>query len=163
MQPLRSNPITGPSTLLRTAPPLCLASVLRLLRGRRLSRSLSIEATGSHVPYQSLYLVHAISMPVAAQAINRFPLSLSWGITSPQFRRRLMLSTPQRWFACTRLLRTYLTHLCAFSLTLTTTALYRCSSRWFGTRACTPIPRDLPSSSIQHCAGDSRLRAFVTH
>jgi len=28
MQPLRSSPITGPSSLLRTAPPLCSASVL---------------------------------------------------------------------------------------------------------------------------------------
>ena len=110
MQPLRSSPITGPSSLLRAAPPLCLASVLRLLRDRRLSRSLGIKATGSHVPYQSLYPVHATSMPVAAQAINRFPPSLSWSVTSLQFRRHLMLSTPQRWFACARLLDTHLTH-----------------------------------------------------
>lgn len=110
MQPLRSNPITGPSSLLRAAPPLCLASVLRLLRDRRLSRSLSIETTGSHVPYQSLYPVHATSMPVAARAINRFPPSLSRSVASLRFRRRLMLSTPQRWFACTRLLSTHLTH-----------------------------------------------------
>jgi len=110
MQPLCSSPITGPSSLLRAAPPLCLASVLRLLRDRRLSRSLSIKATGSHVPYQSLYPVHATSMPVAAQAINRFPPSLSWSVASLQFRRRLTLSTPQRWFACARLLSTHLTH-----------------------------------------------------
>src|SRR6266567_5047842 len=32
--PLRSNPITGPSSLLRTSPPLCHASVLRPSRRR---------------------------------------------------------------------------------------------------------------------------------
>src|SRR6516165_5863109 len=32
-QPLRSSPITGPSTLLRVAPPLCPASVLSSSRG----------------------------------------------------------------------------------------------------------------------------------
>ena len=34
--------------LIRVAPSLCLASVLRLSRDRRLSRSLRIEVTGSH-------------------------------------------------------------------------------------------------------------------
>ena len=110
MQPLSSNPITRSSSLLRAAPPLCLASVLRFLRDCRLNRSLSIETTGSHVPYQSLYPVHATSMPVAAQSINRSLLSLSWSVVSFQFRRRLMLSTTQRWFACARLLDTHLAH-----------------------------------------------------
>src|SRR5450759_4497484 len=35
MQPLRSSPITGPSSLLRAAPPLCSASVQLLLALRR--------------------------------------------------------------------------------------------------------------------------------
>lgn len=90
MQPLRSSPITGLSSLLRTAPPLCLALVLRFLRGLRLNRSLRIETTGSHVPYRSLYPAHATSMPVAARAVNRLPPNLSWSAPSLQFRRRLV-------------------------------------------------------------------------
>ena len=76
--PLRSNPITGPSTLIRDNPPLCLASVLSRLWVRHLRFSFIIKATGSHVPHKSLDQVHAISMPDAAQTVNRFPLDLSW-------------------------------------------------------------------------------------
>ncbi len=76
--PLRSNPITEPSTLLQDDPPLCPASVLSLLWDLHLSFSLDIRTTGSHVPHKSLDQVHAIFMPDAAQAVNRFPLSLSW-------------------------------------------------------------------------------------
>jgi len=64
--PLRSNPITGSSTLLRDDPPLCFASVLSSLRGRHLDFSLNIETTGSHVPHKSLTQIHAISTPEAA-------------------------------------------------------------------------------------------------
>jgi hypothetical protein len=42
------------SSLLRAAPPPCLALVLSLLRVCRLSFSLDIETTGSCVPYKSL-------------------------------------------------------------------------------------------------------------
>jgi hypothetical protein len=55
MQSLRSTAITAASALLRIAPPLCLASVLSLLRGFRLNFSLNIKTTGSHVPHKSLY------------------------------------------------------------------------------------------------------------
>src|SRR6516162_4755685 len=58
-QPLRSSPITGPSTLLRAAPPLRLASVLSPSRLERLDVSLGIGATGSHVPYKSLVELRA--------------------------------------------------------------------------------------------------------
>jgi hypothetical protein len=76
--PLRSSPITGPSTLLLDDPPLCPALVRSRLWGRHLRFSLNIRATGSHVPHKSLDQVHAISMPDAAQTINRLPLGLSW-------------------------------------------------------------------------------------
>ncbi len=75
---LRSSPITEPSTLLRDDPPLCSASVLSRLWVRHLRFSLNIETTGSHVPHKSPDQVHAISMPDAAQTVNRLPLDLSW-------------------------------------------------------------------------------------
>ena len=58
-------------------------------------------------------------------------------------------STPHQWFACARLLDPYLTSSCeAFSLTLTTLALYQRSLRWFETCTCKPTPRGLPSSFV---------------
>ena len=61
-------------------PPLCFASVLRLLRGLRLSRSLSIETTDSQVPYPRLNDRHATSMPDAARPELRLLSDLSRGI-----------------------------------------------------------------------------------
>ena len=81
-QPLRSICITQTSSLLRVVPPPCLAAVLSRLWGLHLRFPLNIETTGSHVPPKSLDQVHAISMPDAAQTINRLPLDLSWGCLS---------------------------------------------------------------------------------
>ena len=50
----------------------------------------------------------------------------------------------------------------AFSLTLTTKALYRCSLRWFETRSCKPTPRDLPSSSVQLRTLYIKVRSWPT-
>src|SRR5512135_1853132 len=80
MQPLRSISIAETSTLLRVAPSLCPASVLSLLWGLHLSFSLNIGATGSHVPHRSQDQGPATFMPDATQAVNRFPLDLSWDI-----------------------------------------------------------------------------------
>ena len=65
--------ITTLSTLLRMTPPLCLASVLLLSRVLRLSFSLSIETTGSQVPYPRLQEGRAISMPDAVKPTFRLP------------------------------------------------------------------------------------------
>ena len=65
------------SLLLRVVPPLCPASVLSLLWGFHLSFSLSIRTTGSHVLHKSPVQGHATFMPDAAQAVNRYLLSLS--------------------------------------------------------------------------------------
>lgn len=51
-QPLCSIPITGTSSLLRAAPPQCLASVLSSLWVCHLDFSLSIKATGSPISLQ---------------------------------------------------------------------------------------------------------------
>jgi hypothetical protein len=42
-----------------------------------LNRSLSIETTGSQVPYKSLNQDRAAFMPDAVQAVSRYPLNLS--------------------------------------------------------------------------------------
>jgi hypothetical protein len=116
-------------------PPPCLASVLLHLWGLHLRCSLNIETTGSHVPHKNLDQVHAISMPDAAQTINRLPLDLSW-----------------KWFAYAHLLDPHLIPSNeTFSLTLTTLALYQRSLRRFETCSCKPVPRGLPSSFAQLC------------
>ena len=108
--PLRSSPITGPSTLLLDDPPLCPALVRSRLWGHHLRFSLSIGTTGSHVPHKSLDQVHAISMPDAAQTINRLPLGLSCRPPSTHsFDAISDISTPHQWFACAHLLDPYLT------------------------------------------------------
>jgi hypothetical protein len=95
--PLRSSPITGPSTLILDDPPLCLASVLSRLWDRHLRFSLNIKTTASHVPHKSLDQVHAISMPDAAQTINRLPLGLSCRPPSTRsFDPISDISTPHR-------------------------------------------------------------------
>jgi hypothetical protein len=150
--PLRSSPITGPSTLLQDDPPPCFASVLSFLWGLHLNFSLDIETIRlRRIPHKSLDQVHAISMPDAAQTINRHPLGLSYRPPSIRsFDAISDISTPHQWFACAHLLDPYLARSChAFPLTLTTTALYRCSLRWFEACSCKPAPRGLPSSSLQ--------------
>ena len=68
---LRSSPITGPSSLLRSDPPLCSASVLSRLWVLHLRFSLGIEATGSHVPHKSPDHVLATFMPDAIRSVSR--------------------------------------------------------------------------------------------
>jgi len=167
MLPLRSSLVTRPSSLLRVAPPLCCASVLKRLRGFRLRRSLRIAATGSHVPHQSLYQVHALFMPEAAWPVIRYPPDLS---RSNDYPSVLTSSLRFRHFingiTYVRLLDTHLTESRpAFSVTLTTSALYRRSLRWFEASACTAASGGPPPSLVQHgCTEDSVLRrAFVAH
>src|ERR1700684_1371969 len=85
-RPLRSNPITGPSTLLSNGPSLCPATRVRASRFRPLgalpettsrrpkatSRS-SRRTTGSHVPCKSLTHARAAYMPDTIWPINRPP------------------------------------------------------------------------------------------
>ena len=162
MQPLRSISITETSSLLRVSPPLCLASVLSLLWDLHLSFSLIIETTGSHVPHKSLNQGPATFMPGAAQAVNRFPLNLSWRWVSHQFwRRPLIFDTSSMvrfrsapWFIPATVLSR------DFSLTLTTLALYQSSLRWFETCSCKPVPRGhtLIFRAVLHIL---RLFAFI--
>src|SRR5207237_3098893 len=74
---LCSDPITGPSTLVRTGPSQSLASVLSPHGWRRLGFSLSIKSLVPAVPRKSLCPTHAPSTPVAARPGIRHLAGLS--------------------------------------------------------------------------------------
>ena len=100
----------GPSSLLRAAPPRCPASVLSSLWVLHLDFSLSIGATGSHVPHGSLKQVHAAFMPDAARAVSRFSPGLIPGQRlAPGFDIVPTLSTRHQRFTHVRLPVPYLT------------------------------------------------------
>lgn len=94
------------STLARLAP----GSLAKLWPDGTYTRKMSqASPSAPHVPHRSLNQIHATFMPDAAQAVNRFPLSLSWDLyrtpvlTSPKLFRRLI-----GWFAFPRLSDPYL-------------------------------------------------------
>ena len=79
--PLRSPSVTDASTLLQDDPPLALASVFFLMVSATCHFPSHPERS-SHVPYQSLYRVHAAYTPAAAGTINRGPqrmICIRWG------------------------------------------------------------------------------------
>ncbi len=76
-QSLRSTPITGASPLLRTVPPLYLASVLSPSWVLHLWLFPLHPDPGSQVPNRSLYQGHATYMPVTIWTVSRFPPDLS--------------------------------------------------------------------------------------
>ena len=107
--PLRSSPITGPSTLLRGGPPLSGASVLSASRLEPLAPFPWHRRQGSHVPHRSLIELRAAYTPDVARSVSGHPPSLSRRkghpavLTSPN-----PLSTLHRQFACARLSRSCL-------------------------------------------------------
>jgi hypothetical protein len=163
--------VSPTSQLLRVAPSLCLASVLSSLGVVPLDFSLCIEATGSHVPHKGLVQVHATSMPDVAQAGCRLRLDLSRSNDSSRFRHhpyafdtfpvvhslRLPVTSPDAVSAA------------PFPSTLTTPALDRSSSWWFGACLCRPargaLPHPLCSKAASKLAATSRppFRAVVAH
>ena len=154
------HPITGPSSLVRAAPPLCPASVLSSSWVLHLDFSLIIGATGSHVPHKSLDQVRAAFMPDAARAVSRFSPGLIPGQRLPPgFDIVPTLSTRHQRFTHVRLPVPYLTRSrLAFSPTLTTMALNHSSLGWFGASPCRAAPRGLPSSSVRLCVAHNRPR-----
>ena len=125
-----------------------------VLVGLPLGPSLGIVTTGSHVLHESQNPAHATFTPVTVKAVSRFRLDFIPGQRlKPGFDDVHTLSTPHQWFTCVRLLGSYLTgSRPAFSGTLTTGTLNPSRFRRFGTWSCNPIPRDLPSSLMQHGA-----------
>jgi hypothetical protein len=144
-RPLRSSPITEPSTLLPDGPPLCPTTGTRLLRflpletfpetpGRRPHTTVrsSRRTTGSHVPYKSLTHARAAYMPDTVWPINRHPPDSSRDkAPSPGFDVIKCLSTLHLRFTLVRLHWVIPDALkgTPFPTTLPTTALDRSSLR----------------------------------
>ena len=72
-RPLRSSPITGPSSLLRGSPPLSGASILSASRVIRLCLFSLHRRSGSQVPHESPNESHASCTPDTAWPVSRFP------------------------------------------------------------------------------------------
>jgi hypothetical protein len=109
IQLLHSSSVTVLSLLLQVNSPLCSASVLSLLRDLRLSFSLNIRTTGSHVPYESLNQDHATYMPDAAQTVSKFLLYLSRKSRQlPVLTSSLAFRHVIAWLTFVRLLESYL-------------------------------------------------------
>ncbi len=125
---------------------------LALMGAAHLCGSLRIRTTGSHVPHQSLNQGHATCTPDADWAVSRFRPDFSQKSLQP------LVLTPSREFrrlidgslVLVSLIPTCQDLVLTFASTLTTTALDRCSSRWFGAIPCRPAPRGPPSSLMQH-------------
>ena len=143
--------VSSTSSLVRVAPPLCLASGFSSLGVGPLDFSLHIETTGSHVPHKGLVQGHATFMPGADQPSCRLPLDSSRVNDSPRFRHRPYAFDTLPVVHPLRLPAPYLTRSRrAVSVTLTTPALDRSSARRFGASPCRAAPRGLPSSLVQH-------------
>src|SRR5580658_11373043 len=136
-RPLCSDPITGPSTLVRIGPPQSLASVLSPHGWHRLRFSLGIKSLVPAVPRESLCPTHAPSTPVAARPVIRHLADLSQDDETVLVLTTLgFITTRPRGFTFVRLSDTHLLGLIrTFDPTLTTTALYRSGSDWFETRS----------------------------
>jgi hypothetical protein len=158
-RPLRSSPITGPSSLLRVGPPLCPASVPAPRgsaawgspfhqRPRATTAPLAARGrgtTGSHVPHQSPDQARATSMPDTTWPVGRHPpgsipgragcpvlmSSIAVFDTSSVDRSRSP-SWPTPDALTARLT----------PRTLTTTALDRSSSGWFAASPCRATAKD---------------------
>src|SRR5580658_11043365 len=127
-RPLCSDPITGPSTLVRIGPPQSLA--LSPHGWHRLRFSLGIKSLVPAVPRESLCPTHAPSTPVATRPVIRHLAGLSQDDETVLVLTTLGFITtrPRRvHFRSSHLLGLIRT----FDPTLTTTALYRSSSDWF--------------------------------
>src|SRR2546429_5865933 len=90
--PLRSNPITGPSSLLRTSPPLCHASVLR--PSRRRAAWVSPLASWRQVPVFLIEACLKVTPPPCrtpiGQSAGHLPLLARGVEVRPRFRRRFV-------------------------------------------------------------------------
>ncbi len=89
-------------------------------------------------------------MPDATYPVDKFPIGLSQVTFSPLvLTSSHYLSTCNQWFTCVHLSISHMTHNYAFSITLTTLALYQSSLWLFEACSCKPAPRGPPSSIVQ--------------
>ena|SRR5665647_1363134 len=158
-RPLRSDPITGPSPLLRTGPPAQPPSEpyrahLPVLNHRQGCCAFSRSAREQQVgltsppcrtpPGQSAHIRQA-----HPGTRNIAPVSMP----------SVFVTTRQQRFACARLPDPHLTPLTApFPRSLTTTVFSQRSTRRFGASSRKATPKGLPSSPEQH-----HLRKLLLH
>ena len=82
-RPLRSSPVTEPSSLIQAGPPQANASVLSPRGFLPLCFSLSIDGLVPAVPHKSLCRTHAPYTPAAARPVIRLLAGLSQKTRSP--------------------------------------------------------------------------------
>ena len=82
-RPLRSSPVTEPSSLIQAGPPQANASVLSPRGFLPLCFSLSIDGLVPAVPHKSLCRTHALYTPAAARPVIRLLADLSQETRSP--------------------------------------------------------------------------------
>ena len=87
---LRSNPITGPSSLLQIGPPQTIASVLSPRGCLPLCFSLSIDGLVPAVPHKSLCRTHALYTPAAPARSSGFWRTCPRRHDHPWFRQLLI-------------------------------------------------------------------------
>ncbi len=158
---LRSTAITAASPLLRTGPPASAATVLSASRflpldalplASRHKHEMQYRHPPSHVPCRSrrpdsrrLHAGHHL-------ANKRAPARLIPGLLGcPGFDATYLVSTRQQRFAYARLSGPHLTHICAFSSSLTTTVINQRSMRWFDASPRRATPKG-PQSFISRTA-----------
>ena len=128
------------SSLSRPAGRVLPGPATRRYRGDRFSCSMPAPATSS----RHLYTGHRQGRTQAASWLRAHPPGAPLSPERVPVRVLMpisCLSMRQQWFTHVRLLVAHLTRSRrAFSGTLTTAALYRRSSRWFGLPACTANP-----------------------
>src|SRR5580692_11106386 len=165
-RPLRSSPITGPSSLLPDGPPLCPTTGICLSRflplepfpetTSRRSQTTSWRSrrtTGSHVPCKSLTRARAAYMPDTIWPINRHPPDLSRGEDHDPV---LMSSNAFRQLTCGSLsfafIEPHLTHSKARLLPRRfPPRLFTAAARgWFAITPCRATTEGLPPSPAQH-------------
>jgi len=166
-QPLCSADITPPHHYYGLLRPCAWHRYARSHGVNHLNFSLIIQATGSHVPQQSLKQFHATSTPDTTQPVNRLLLDSSrTTIQDP------VLMSPVFHFDASSVVRLRSSHCSipdvscdAFSLTLTTPALYRSSLGRFKASSCKAALEDLPPSLLElRTSKDSCLsQCLVAH
>ncbi len=124
-----------------------------------------VGATGSHVPCKSLSQARATSTPGAIWAVNRLPPDSSRGSKASP------VSTPPESFDTSSVVRSRspswlvpaALNGATFPVTLTTTALYRSSSRWFAASACTAAAEGHRANStlLLHLLHSTAFRIWV--
>ena len=159
--PLRSILITRTSSLLQDDPPPSWVSILSpfvVLTYRVFS---SHPMKSSHVPQKSPNQARANCTPGATQAVNGYPLSLSWSrAVTPILAPSELAFDASIGSLIAHLLDSYLTYLVRLFLNAHHRAFSHSSLRRFEICTCMPISEGLPPSLLQ--PRDAKVPTFRT-